>query len=404
MKLLWVAPCFLHPTTRGGQIRTLEIVKRLHRRHEVHFAGLADPEQPEGPERAGEYCSRVIAVPHGMPARGSAAFAGQVVRGLVQSMPVAIRRTFSPALRDQVSQAMHKERYDHIVCDFLASVPNVADLGHAVLFQHNVETMIWRRHAAHAADPLRRAYFSLQASRMERYEAQACRRARSVIAVSPGDRDQMRDTFGVTRIGDVPTGVDATYFAPPPPAGQTTPPRAGIVFTGSMDWMPNIDGILWFAREILPLLRRTHPDCEITIAGRKPAPAIQELARADARIRVTGTVPNIRPFLWGAAAAIVPLRIGGGTRLKIYESMAAGVPVVSTTLGAEGLDYTDGQSILIADTPADFAVACARLLADTATATAIAQTAQVLVAERFSWDGVIDSFEHQLEHPGAAGL
>jgi len=392
MKLLWVAPCFLHPTTRGGQIRTLEIVKRLHRRHEVHFAGLADPQQPEGPDRASEYCSRVIAVPHTLPARGSLAFAGQLFRGLADGMPVAIRRTFSPALRDRVSQAMRDENYDHVVCDFLASTPNVEALDRAILFQHNVETMIWRRHAEHAADPLRRAYFGLQASRMERYEAETCRRALSVIAVSSGDRECMRNSFGVARAGDVPTGVDLDFFSPPPEA----PAPKGLVFTGSMDWMPNVDGVLWFAREILPLLRRTHPDCPFIVAGRKPDPAIQELARMDVNIRVTGTVPDIRPWLWGAAVSIVPLRIGGGTRLKIYESMAAGVPVVSTAIGAEGLDYTGGENILIADSPAAFAEACARLLSNAAIARSIAANAQQMVAQGFSWDRVIDSFEQQL--------
>lgn len=395
MKLLWVAPCFLHPATRGGQIRTLEIVKRLHLRHEVHFAGLADPQQPEGPARANEYCSHSIAVTHVMPERGSFAFAGQVVRGAFHPMPVAIHRTDSPELRRQISQAMAAEQYDHVICDFLASVPNVAALERAVLFQHNVETMIWKRHAEHAPDPLRRAYFQLQAQRMERYEAEACRRASAVIAVSPGDRDHIRDIFGVQRVTDVPTGVDLAYFTPPVPA----PTRSGLVFTGSMDWMPNIDGVLWFARNILPLIHRSHPECTLTIAGRKPTPAILELARTDPRILVTGTVPDIRPFLWEGAVAIVPLRIGGGTRLKIYESMAARIPVVSTTIGAEGLDYTDGETLLLADEPSTFAAACSRLLTNPSAASAIAGNAHAAVARSFSWDRVIDSFEAQLNAP-----
>ncbi len=392
MKLLWVAPCFLHPTTRGGQIRTLEIVKRLHLRHEVHFAGLADPDQPEGPARASEYCSRVIAEPHRLPPRGSAAFAAQVARGLIAPLPVAIARTASPGLRRRVSAAIRENRYDHVICDFLASAPNVEALDQAVLFQHNVETMIWRRHAEHAGGAARRAYFRLQAARMERYERDVCRRSRAVIAVSAADRDYFRDQFGAARCGDVPTGVDTAYFAPPPEA----PARRGLVFSGSMDWMPNIDGIVWFAREILPLLWRTHPDCRLTIAGRKPDPAIAALAAGEPRIVVTGTVPDIRPYLWEAALSIVPLRIGGGTRLKIYESMAAGAPTVSTTIGAEGLEYTDGENLRIADTPAAFAEACARLLDNPAEAGRMDAAARRLVAERFSWDRVIDSFERQL--------
>src|SRR6185437_13822916 len=134
------------------------------------------------------------------------------------------------------------------------------------------------------------------------------------------------------------------------------------VFVGSMDWMPNSEGILWFVREVLPVIRRRLPECSLTVVGRKPSEEILQLANDDPHITVTGTVPDVRPYLWQSSVSIVPLRIGGGTRLKIYEAMAARSPVVSTTIGAEGLTVSDGEDIRLADTSESFARICVELL------------------------------------------
>lgn len=398
MKILWVNPNFLHPTTKGGQIRTLEIVKRLHLRHQVHYAAFEDPAQPEGLRRAGEYSTKAYPFRHNVPSKTSPRFALQVVAGLFSPTPLAVSRWVSDEMRRFVSQQMTSGGFDRAVCDFLAPAPHFDDIGRAILFQHNVETVIWRRHAETAPSAARRAYFRLQAERMFAFERTVCRAAGSIIAVSAKDCATMRDLFGVTRVHDTPTGVDTAFFAP-----QPAPPAADLVFVGSMDWMPNIDGIEWFTSEILPLLRRRHAECSLAVAGRAPGAAIQALGQADPRIRITGTVPDIRPWLWGSRVSIVPLRVGGGTRLKIYEAMAAGVPVVSTAVGAEGLDYTDGEDILIADTPAEFAEACSRLLTDTALAAKIAANARHLVASRFSWDRVTNDFEALLEAAPSCG-
>jgi glycosyltransferase involved in cell wall biosynthesis len=163
-----------------------------------------------------------------------------------------------------------------------------------------------------------------------------------------------------------------------------------------MDWVPNIDGIGWFVEEILPLIRKRRPDCSLVIAGRRPSSEIQRLAERDSRILVTGTVSDIRPYLWDSAVSIVPLRIGGGTRLKIYEAMAAKIPVVSTSIGAEGLDIRNGEDIHIADRPAEFAERCLVLLDDPAARTRMADIAFSIVASRYSWEIVSRKFEELL--------
>jgi glycosyltransferase involved in cell wall biosynthesis len=400
MKILWMSPSFLHPTTRGGQIRTLEIVKRLNRRHEIHYVALEDPRQPEGPRRSGEYSTRSYAMRHRAPAKRSPAFAWQLAKGLFARLPVAVSRFYNAGAARLIAGLLAREEFDRVVCDFLVSAPHFPRLADVILFQHNVETTIWRRHAEHSRDPLRRFYFGLQARRMFDFEGRVCRAAGSIIAVSAKDADSMRRLFGAERVHQIPTGVDVDYFQAP----ERAETGADLVFIGSMDWMPNIDGTVHFVKEILPLIRRQRPDCRLAIVGREPAPEIVELGRRERECLVTGTVPDVRPYLWSSAVSIVPLRIGGGTRLKIYESMAAGVPVVSTSVGAEGLACDPGRDILIADSPEEFAGRCLELLESKEARARIGGAGRRMVRERFSWEQVVERFEEVLrEGPAPRG-
>ncbi len=388
MKLLWVKADFLHPTTRGGQIRTLEMLRRLHRNHEVHYVAFDDPAQPEGLARSSEYCAKAYPVAHRVPAKRSPAFALQLIAGLFSSLPVAASRYRSGAMRRQVQELIGRHRFDSMVCDFPFPAPNIPQLDACVLFQHNVESTIWNRYVEHATG-LKRLYFKLQAKRMLEFEGEVCRSVRKIVAVSEADAEAMRRVYGVERVGAVPTGVDVDYFA----RAEASPKMADLVFVGSMDWMPNIDGVLWFVREVLPLIQSRRPDCSFAIVGRRPSPEVVKLGGSDARIRVTGTVPDVRPWLFGSLASIVPLRIGGGTRLKIYEAMAAKVPVVSTAIGAEGLDVADGANICLADTPADFAARCVALLDSESERERLAANAWNLVSSSYSWDAVTRRME-----------
>jgi glycosyltransferase involved in cell wall biosynthesis len=411
MKTLWVNSNFMHPTTKGGQIRTLEMLRHLHRWHEIHYVAIANPTQPEGPARAHEYSHKSYPFPYRVPSKASPAFYAELVRGLFSAIPVAVERFHPPGMRAFLEDLIRKERFDCAVVDHLAPTSYFPDLPHAIFFQHNVETVIWRRHVGHAANPLRRAYFKLQADRMYRYERRVSRASGHIVAVSQTDADEMRRLFDVTRVTEIPTGVDIEYFHPP--GTDLSVPRrvlcaawtpgsvpgsvpgfaADLVFVGSMDWLPNVDGVLYFVREILPLIRQVRPETTLAIVGRTPPPKIAHLAAADPLIQVTGTVPDIRPYLWNSAVAIVPLRIGGGTRLKIYEAMAAQIPVVSTTIGAEGLSVNPPQDIRLADTPAHFAAQCLALLCAPETRARQSRDAWEMVNANYSWEQVARAFE-----------
>jgi polysaccharide biosynthesis protein PslH len=393
MKILWVKTDFLHPTTRGGQIRTLETVKQLHRRHEVHYIAFDDPAQPEGPDRAGEYAAKWWAVPHDVPPKTSPKFAWQLVKGLVDPLPVAVLRYRSARMRERIEALLAAERYDRVVCDFPFPAPNLPDIRQCILFQHNVETMIWRRHAEHGATAVHRWYFQRQAERMFTFERELCRRAGFVIAVSEKDAATIRTEFGIEHVDDVPTGVDVDGFRHPDGPAEK---RAEIVFVGSMDWMANIDGAEWLAGEVLPRIWARRPETRVALVGRNPAGQVREIGARDGRVTVTGTVDDVRPWLWGAGLSVVPLRIGGGTRLKIYEAMAAGVATVSTTVGAEGLPVRDGEHLRLADDAEEFARACVELLENEGERRRLAAAARKLVEERYSWEAATRRFEELL--------
>jgi glycosyltransferase involved in cell wall biosynthesis len=394
MKTLWVNTNFMHPTTKGGQIRTLEMLRHLHRRHEIHYVAIANPSQPEGPARAHEYSFKAYPFTYRIPDKRSFAFYPELVRGLFSSVPVAVERFHPPGMGKFLEDLLRKERFECAVVDHLAPTAYYPDLAHAVFFQHNVETMIWRRHVEHAPDPVRRAYFKLQAARMYDFERRVSREAGHIVAVSKTDANEMRKLFDVTRVTEIPTGVNLEYFHPPE---QRPPAKADLVFVGSMDWLPNVDGVLWFVREVLPLIRKHRPETSLAVVGRMPGPKITQLGAEDKRIEITGTVPDIRPYLWGGAVSIVPLRIGGGTRLKIYEAMAAKIPVVSTTIGAEGLVSHPPDDIRMADTPEAFAEQCVELLSDAGARERLAAAAWQMVHDNFSWEQVSRCFEKVME-------
>jgi glycosyltransferase involved in cell wall biosynthesis len=248
--------------------------------------------------------------------------------------------------------------------------------------------MIWRRHYETETGMLKKAFFLDQWRKMYWYERAACRRFDVVITVSRVDRDQISAEFRVNDVYDVPTGVDTDYFKP-----ADCPPRpTELVFTGSMDWMPNEDAVIYFAESILPAVTRVVPDVSLTVVGRNPTKRLLALAEHNGQIRVTGRVEDIRPYVARAAAFVVPIRVGGGTRLKIFEAMAMAKPVVSTTVGAEGLPVHDGRELLIADDPEQFAQAVVRVLTDTQLAKRIGEQSHTYVNEQFGWGRAASAF------------
>ena len=392
MHLLWVKTELLHPIDKGGRIRTYNMLRALKRHHRVTYLTLDNGSAaPDAPERALEYCHDLVRVPFFEAKRLSARFWFELLANVASPLPYAIAKYRSDRLREEIQDAVRDRGIDVVVCDFLAPSQNVPDglPCRTVLFQHNVEAAIWRRHADVRGNPLSRAYFREQWRRMERFERNECRRFDRVVAVSRTDAIAIERDYGITGVFDVPTGVDTEYFRQD---GRATLEPHNLVFTGAMDWLPNQDGIAWFVNDVLPLIHERMPDVTLTIVGRDPPRAIRELAARDQRLRVTGSVPDVRPFMESGAVFIVPLRVGGGTRLKIYEALAMERALVSTTIGAEGLPLETGVHAVIADGAAPFADAVLKLLSEPQQAAALASRGASYVRANFGWDGAAERF------------
>lgn len=390
MHILWLKTELLHPVDKGGRIRTYNMLRELCRDHRVTYLTLDDgTAAPGAAELAREYSHELVRVPFETAAKGSPRFFAELLGNVVSPLPYAVAKYHSKAMRRSITEHAAKG-VDVVVCDFLFPSLNVPDnLGiPTVLFQHNVEAVIWERHMEIAQSAVKKAYMRKQWQRMLRHEKAECLRFDHVVAVSEQDADAFTKEYGVTSVSEVPTGVDINYFR----ADATVPrKRHNIAFTGSMDWLPNEDAIMWFTQSILPLVQARIPDATFTVVGRKPTARISAMHGQNG-IEVTGSVPDVRPYLNRAEVFVVPIRIGGGTRLKIYEAMSMGRAVVSTPVGAEGLPVTDGLHALLRTQPQEFADAIVSVLSNPGQREAIERESAALVRAHYGWDGVARKF------------
>ena len=392
MHILWLKTELLHPIDKGGKIRTYNMLKELKRDHEITYLTLDDGSAGDDErQQAFEYCDELVCVPHQVREKFTVGFYSQLLFNLASSLPYAIWKYDSPAMRKAICKHVKTGKIDLLVCDFLAPAANVPlNPGcPTVLFQHNVEATIWKRHSEVQSNALKKAYLHMQWLKMRAFEGKMCRQFDSVVAVSSEDREQMLNEYRAESVFEVPTGVDTNFFRPGR-SRQSSPHN--IVFTGSMDWLPNEDAIHYFTEQIMPRIKQTFADATLTVVGRNPSASLLELAKKDPSIIVTGRVADVRPYIERAAAYIVPLRIGGGTRLKIYEAMAMEKAIVSTTIGAEGLPVKNGGDLLLADTAEPFAEAVIRVLKDKILARDLGNRAAATVRSKFGWERVAECF------------
>ena len=384
--LLFISPRFLFPTDEGGKIRTSNILRQMKGgAFQIILASPAPPNAKTHQADLETVCDQFQswpATPASTPRR---------LRALLDPRPVSVATDDTPQGQTAIAKLL-AAKPDLVLVDFphaAVLTPNPFTIP-SVIFTHNVEAEIYERHARLARFPMR-LLWPAQARKMQRFEAETLRRFTRVIAVSKRDAQALQTRFDLPNVDPIDTGVDLEFFQPTP---QPPPPEPGagtIVFTGVMDSPANIEGVRTLITEIWPILLKTRPNARATIVGRNPPESLK--ATAPQGITFTGTVDDIRPHVAQAHLAIIPLEVGSGTRIKAFEAMAMARPVVSTTIGVEGLDVTDGQHLLIADGPKAFAAAIDRLLSDPTLRTTLATNARALVEQRFSWAHVARQFE-----------
>lgn len=395
MNILWVKIGGFWPPNVGGRLRSFHIVSELSRRHRVTVLTTHRPDEDAG-EAAKHlpFCARVASFPHAAPKAGTFEFLQALVRSWMSPLPVDLRKWRVPMLRAEADAVLRSGQIDVCIADFLYAAENVPQdtAVPMILFEHNVEHMIWKRLAANERNLLRRAALEIEWRKVHRRERRACRRSQAVLAVSEVDRRSLIANAPDAIVRSIPTGVDTEYFR----ANGTPVKDAHLVFSGAMDWYPNEDAMMFFIREILPLVQRQIPNVTLTIAGRNPSARLRGVSD-QAGVRVTGTVDDVRGYLDEGAVYVVPLRVGGGTRLKIFEALSMGKAVVSTGVGAEGLPIVDGEHYVRADDRGHFADAVVSLLRDPNRRNALGAAGKQLVQSRFSWRSVAEIFERHCQ-------
>ena len=384
-RILFLTPQLPFPPQQGTAIRNWNLMVQAAARNEVHLLSFSDGEpSPEQLAAVNSICASVRIVP--TPSR---THMQRLSTTLFSPLPDLALRLRSSALKQELEQALAAVKPDLLQVEGLEMATEVAETAPARLLYdaHNAEYLLQKRMSVADAAHLRRwpgaLYSFLQWRKLRAYEARVCQRAHHVLACSPLDAAALREISPGLEPLVVPNGVDCEQYRP----GVVPPLELGgqsLVFTGKMDFRPNVDAVLWFANAVLPLARARAPETRLYVVGKNPHPRLDSLRGVEG-VTLTGYVEDVRPYIAGASAYVVPLQSGGGTRLKVLEAMAMGQALVTTTLGGEGIDAQSGRDWLVADSPATFAEQVLLLLTDRALAGRLGLAAREFVAAHFDW-------------------
>jgi glycosyltransferase involved in cell wall biosynthesis len=381
-----------YPPNSGKRLRTLRLMLPLALRHRITY--IARSESLAKDAAAADFLQSQgitpILVEAPLPVKSGAAFYARLAGNLLSPLPYSVASHTHDAVREAVARHAAAAPVDLWQLEWQGYAYAVEGQTAPVVVQaHNVDALIWRRLAETEPGRVRRAYVSNQQRKIEAFERSALWRATRIVAVSEDDARLAEGLYGPLPIDVVDNGVDAAAYA----GVQPTARSRQILFLGALDWRPNLDALELLLDRIFPLLRAIAPDARLAIVGRSPPDWLSRRARGTEGVTLHADVPDVRLYLAQSAAMAVPLRIGGGSRLKILESLAAGLPVVSSTVGAEGLQLMAGEHITIADEPEAMAHALARCLAEPAAALAQAERGRRLVASRYDWEILADRLD-----------
>lgn len=397
MRILILTQVLVYPADAGPKIKTLQVLRHLAKQHEVTYCTFVRSEREvQEAETLRSFCHRVETV---QIKRSKVSDARFLAESLLASDSFILRRDERPDMKAMVRRLIAEEHIDALHIDQLNMMRFVPPewQGPVILDEHNAVWQVIERLRRGARNPLTRLLLKREVQLMRRLEGEACRRAQVVLAVSEEDRAALREVGGdALSIEIVPITVDAQRFSS---IYAARAPRPDSILTiGTLFWPPNSEGIMWWLQEGYPHLRALCPDVSYDIVGARPPHTLQSIAATCEGVHLHGYVADAEPFWTGARALLVPLLSGGGVRVKILEAMAMGVPVISTTVGCEGLAVRDGEHLLIADTPQELAHAGARVLQDDELARALAYNARQLILERYDAQTALRTLDHVYAH------
>jgi glycosyltransferase involved in cell wall biosynthesis len=382
-----------YPPTSGKRIRTLNLTLRLAQRHRLTYLCHRNANADEARRAVAffaEHGIETVVVDRAVPPKSGPGFYARLAANLLSPLPYSVASHTSPGLRAALLHHAATRPVDLWHCEWtpyaeaLRAVP-----GRRVVIAHNVESVIWQRYYETEKGTLRRWYVGRQWRKFERFERRALAEADCTVAVSDVDAERFRRDFGVARVDVVENGVDTAFFRPR--AGKRTPGR--LLFLGSLDWRPNLDGVTRLMEDIFPAVCAAEPDATLDLVGRNPPAWLRRRAAETPGVALHADVPDVRPFLANCALMVVPLRIGGGSRLKILEALAANVPVVSTRIGAEGLCLEPGRDITVTQDTDDLAAAVVAALRSPREMARQAASGRERVLVRYDWETLAGEME-----------
>jgi glycosyltransferase involved in cell wall biosynthesis len=382
-----------YPPVSGKRIRTLNLTLRLARRHRLTYLCHRNTDPGEA-RRAAEFFAdhgvATVVVDRAVPPKAGAAFYARLALNLLSPLPYSVASHNSRALRRALRTHAAQLPVDLWHCEWTPyAQPLRAVDGPRVVIAHNVESVIWQRYHETEASALRRWYIGRQWRKFHAFERRALGEADCTVAVSDLDAARFRRDFGVRHVSVVENGVDTAYFR----SGDGWREPGRILFLGSLDWRPNLDGVERLLDRVFPAVRAAEPTATLCLVGRNPSGALRRKAESTPGVELHGNVADVRPFLAECGALVVPLRIGGGSRLKILEALASGVPVISTRVGAEGLHLEAGRHLTVVEDIDALAPALVEAVRSPEALREQAEAGRERVLKRYDWDVLAEQME-----------
>jgi len=392
-----------YPPTSGKRLRTLHLTLRLAQRHRLTYVCHRNADREESQQAVAFFTQHGIetrVVERRVPPKTGPLFYVRLAANLLSPLPYSAATHKSRALRHALTEIARTQRVDVWHCEwtpYAEALRGIAS-GRRVVMAHNVESIIWQRYYETESNPLRRWYIGRQWRKFQRFEQRVLGEAELTIAVSETDAQRLREEFGVAHVAVVENGVDTAYFQPQ--ARQRRPER--LLFLGSLDWRPNLDGVRLLLEHVFPTVRAAEPSATLCIVGRNPPEWLRRRVAAMPGVELHANVPDVRPYLADCGMLVVPLRIGGGSRLKILEALASGVPVVSTRVGAEGLRLQAGRDLTIVNDIKDLSNEIITAIRHPQVLQAESERGREKVLEHYNWDRLAEQLE-QLWRQCASG-
>jgi polysaccharide biosynthesis protein PslH len=382
------------PPTSGNRIRSLNLMVRLARRHRLTFICHRNADREEAHRATAffaEHDIETILVDRVLPPTSGPAFYGRLALNLLSKHPYSVASHDSRPLRQAIQDYAASHAVDLWCCEwtpYAAALRDLRDVRRIVMAQ-NVESMIWQRYAETESNPIKRWYIRSQQCKFQRFECWAASSADQIVAVSEDDARTFQESFGARHVSVVDNGVDTRYFQPD---SQLREP-GNILFLGSLDWRPNRDAVDLLLDRVFPAVQKAEPGARLILVGRHPSPELNRRVHGMPGVELHGDVPDVRPFLNRCGILAVPLRIGGGSRLKILEALACRLPVVSTAIGAEGLWLEPGKHLTIVSEVDGMAAQLIHAIRNPHAMQEMANAGRQRVLERYDWDSLADKLE-----------